>query len=543
MAYDGIVLHQTIKQLQILQTGRISKIYQVSNYELLLTIRANKQNYKLLLSSHPMYARVQCTKLEYTTPSTPNTLTMLLRKHLDGGFIKNIEQIECDRICKITIQSYNELGDLVTYYLYIEIMNKHSNIILCNHDHKMIDCIKRISPSMNSKRFLQPGATYQLPPIDSSKVNPFTSEHIETMHYTTVYTGFSPLLSNEMTYRMQHGQSYKEIMEEISQSNHLYCTLSNNKQYFHIIPMLHLQKEYTTFELFDGLDHYFQDIDTVERIKQQTANLVRYVQNEYQKNKTKLQKLEQSLETSSNREMYRIKGDLLFSNLHSFNKGDIKVEVFNFYDNTTLTIDLDPKMDQKNNAKKYYHKYQKAKNAIIHLEEQIKLTHIEMNYFDSLQTLLLYANVNDALEIKEELIQLGYIKNKQKEKKKKALPKYHTYITPNDIEILVGKNNLQNDYITFKAASRYDTWFHVKDMPGSHVVVKAQDLDEQTMRIACNIAANFSKAKNSSSVPVNYTLVKNIKKISGGKLGQVIIDQQKTMYIDPDDSYKQLIKK
>lgn len=543
MSYDGILLHQSVKSMQNLVTGRISKIYQVSNYELLFIIRANKENHKLLFSCHPMYARMQCTNLAYPTPEQPNTLTMLFRKHLDGGFIEKIEQIENDRICKLSIKSFNELGDLATYYMYIEIMAKHSNITLCTHEHKIIDCLKRISPSMNSSRFLQPGATYNLPPMDDTKVNPYTSNYIESDNYTSIYQGMSPLLSKELLYRINSGQKYNDIIKEIEQSNKLYCSTLNNKNYFHIIPLLQLQTDVIEYDLFEGLDFYFQDIDTTERIKQQTANLVRYVQNEYQKNCLKLKKLQETLDSSTNRDIYRIKGDLLFSNLHLFKTGDHKVEVINYYDNTSMIIDLDIKLDPKTNAKKYYHKYQKAKNAIVHLNEQIINTNEEITYFDGLISLLSNANFEDALEIKDELIQLGYLKNKQKYTKKKNTPKYHTYYMEDGTEILVGKNNIQNDHITFKIASRYDTWFHVKDMPGSHVIVKSKDLSEETIRTACNLACNFSKAKNSSSVPVNYTLIKNIKKIPGGKPGQVIIDQYKTLYIDPDHSYKELRKK
>ena len=234
-----------------------------------------------------------------------------------------------------------------------------------------------------------------------------------------------------------------------------------------------------------------------------------------------------------------MKGDLLYASLHLIQKGMTHIVVDNYYDNSQLDIMLDPKLDGRANAQKYYQKYQKAKNSIDVLKEQIELTKKEIDYFDSLLTAMVDASYYDALEIKEELENEGYLKKKKKKNtiRKKQCPHYHTFVTKDGIEIAVGKNNLQNDYLTFKYAHRYDMWFHVKDMPGSHVIVKAQNLDEYTIRLAAKIAAYYSKGKNSSSVPVNYTLVKTLKKPAGAKPGKVILDHYKTIYIDPDDTF------
>lgn len=537
MAYDGIMMHQTITQLQTeIVTGRINKIYQISKYELLIQIRANRKNVKLLLSCHPMYARMQLTNLEYPTPEQANTLTMLFRKYLEGGYIKSIEQIELDRICHILFACHNEFGDYIEYHCYIEIMGKHSNIILCSNEGKIIECLKRITPSMNTTRFVQPGAMYKLPPMVENKVNPFTNPFIENNALTKVYQGMSPILSNEILYRVDQGQEFSKIMQEIHLSTTLYISKVKEKEYFHVLPLTHLQVETTKYSLFDGLDQHFNLIDQKDRIKQQTSNLLKFIQNEYTKNVSKLEKLEQTLYDSTNSDEYRIIGDLLFSNLHLLKKGMRHVEVENYYDNTKITIDLDPKLDPKQNAKKYYTKYQKAKNSITVLHEQIALTKKEIEYFDGLLILLSNALYYDALEIKEELENLGYLKKKTKKVQKNKKPRFELYETKDGIEICIGKNNLQNDYLAFKHAGRFDTWFHVKDMPGSHVVVKGDTLDEYTIRLASNIAAYYSKGKNSSSVPVNYTLVKNLKKPNGGKPGQVLLDTYKTIYIDPDES-------
>lgn len=546
MAYDGIMMHQVKKSLiDTIQSGRINKIYQISKYELLFQVRANRKNYQLLISSHPMYARVQLTSLTYPTPESPNPLTMLFRKLLEGGYIKEIEQIDLDRILKITFACHNELGDMIEYTLYIEIMGKHSNIILVGQNNKIIDCIKHISPSMNTERFLQPGALYQLPPM-VQKLNPFTSDFVEDNQLTKIYQGMAPILSKEILYRIDQGEDFKEIMNQIANSQDLYITKANDKEYFHVIELTHLQGATTKYPLFDGLDLHFNEIDQKERIKQQTSNLLKFIQNEYQKNTTKLKKLKATLEDSENSDDYRIKGDLLYASLHLMQKGMTSVEVDNYYDNTKMKIVLDPKLDPKANAQKYYQKYQKAKNSIDVLHQQIELTEKEIDYFDSLITAMAQASYYDALEIKEELENEGYLKKKKQRNtiRKKRIPQFKKYLTKDGIEIDIGKNNLQNDYLTFKYAHRYDMWFHAKDMPGSHVIVKAQDLDEYTIRLAAKIAAYYSKGKNSSSVPVNYTLVKTLKKPAGSKPGKVILDNYKTIYIDPDEEFlKELTQK
>lgn len=547
MAYDGIMMHQVINQLnKTINGGRINKIYQISKYELLIQIRSNRTNYKLLLSCHPMYARIQLTNLNYPTPESPNPLTMLFRKHLEGGYIKEIKQIELDRICHILFGCNNEFGDYVEYHCYIEIMGKHSNIILCNHDQKILDCLKRITPNINSERFVQPGAKYYLPPVNYNKLNPFNHDFIENNNLTKVYQGMSPILSKEILFRYDNGTSFSTIINELKLSDRLYISKTEQKEYFHLIPLTHLQVSYQEYSLFEGLDQHFNLIDQKERIKQQTSNLLKFISNEFQKNISKLAKLEASLHDSKNSDEYRIIGDLLYSNLHYIKKGMKHIELDNYYNNTKIMVDLDEKLDPKANAQRYYNKYQKAKSSIIYLNEQINLTKKEIDYFDSLLTLMENASYYDALEIKEELENLGYLKRKKKTNtiRKNKKPAFETYYTKDGVEINIGKNNLQNDYLTFKHAHRYDTWFHVKDMPGSHVIVRGDQHSEYTIRLASNLAAFYSKGKNSSSVPVNYTLVKTLKKPHGAKPGQVILDSYKTIYIDPDpDCLNELEKK
>ena len=545
MAYDGIMMSRVVEQLsKEMNRGRINKIYQISQYELLIHIRSQSQNKKLLISIHPMYARVQLTHLSYPTPQTPNALTMLLRKHLEGAYLESIEQIQLDRIIDMTFVGTNELKDIVKFHVYIEIMGKHSNVIITYDNQKIIDCLKRISPAMNSQRILQPGAIYQFPPM-IDKINPFENEYQENDNLTKIYQGFSPELSREVLYRINNGENFHEIMNQIKLSSSLYLHKYNDKEYFHIIELTHLHCPYQSYDLFDGLDKHFDLIDQKDRIKQQTSDLGKFIQNEYHKNILKLNKLEKTLFDSQNSDEYRIKGDLLFAHLHLIEKGQKEIIVDNYYDNTKMIIELDERYDGKTNAKRYYNKYQKAKNSLHYLHEQIALTKDEITYLDSLMTLMENATYYDALEIKEELENLGYLKKKKTKQLNKKKNKFHieTYLTKDNIKIYVGKNNLQNDYLTFKLASRFDIWFHVKDMPGSHIVVHSENLDEYTIRLASKMAAYFSKGKHSSSVPVNYTQIRTLKKPHNSKPGRVILDHYQTIYIDPDDTFFNEISK
>lgn len=545
MVYDGMMMSRVTSQLnkEILK-GRINKIYSISKNEILMTIRNHSTNHKLLISIHPMYARLQLSLLNYPTPDFPNALTMLLRKHLEGAYIVKIEQIQLERIVHMEVNGRNEFGDAVIYHIYIEIMGKHSNFILCHEDGKIIDCLKRISPSV-SIRILQPGAIYSLPPL-LDKENPFLvdSNHV-TENFTKTYQGISPELSREIEYRLKKGETFENIMKEIKESENIYIHKVDDKEYFHIIPLTHFSNDYVSYDISNGLDQHFDLIDQKDRIKQQTSDLSKYIQNEYHKNINKLNKLEKTLFESQNSEELKLKGELLYASLHLLKKGMKHIEVENYYDGSMIDIELDEKLDGKANAKKYFQKYTKAKNSIQFLNEQIAKTKEEIQYFDSLSVSMENATYYDALEIKEELENLGYLKKKKVKQlpKKNNKPHIEAYSTKDNVIIYIGKNNIQNDYLTFHLANKNDTWFHVKDMPGSHVVVHSEQLDEYTIRLASLIAAYYSKGKKSSSVPVNYTLVKTLKKPTGKKPGQVILSHYKTIYIDPDESFLNEITK
>jgi len=543
MAFDGIVLHNVIEHMNILETGRISKLWQISRHELLLQVRAHRQNYQVLMSIHPMYARIQITNLTFPRPEQPSALAMRLRKHLEGAVITGIEQVDLERIVKITLRARNEFRDDVTLTLYHEIMGKHSNIILADDSGKIIECLKRVSPS-ESTRIMQPGLMYSYPPLLDKK-NPFTSDYENGADLVKTYQGFSRDLANEVSYRMERGADFGLLMQSLKNSEYLYINRQEKERY-HLIPLTHLGGENEALPVFEGLDDFYNLIDEKDRIRQQTADLGRYIRREYEKNVTKLGKLEQTKFDSENADGYRINGDILFAHLDDVEKGASEVTLENYYDGEMITIPLDPRKDARENAKAYYAKYQKAKNARLVLDEQIQNCQEEIDYFDTLITLMDQADWYDAMEIKEELEDLGYLQKKRTKgvrARGKKEPHYTTFETKDGILIYVGKNNLQNDWLTWKKARRHDLWLHVKDMPGSHVILTTDTPDEYTMRLAAKIAAYYSKGRLSGSVPVNYAPVSTLKKPKAGKPGLVLLSHYKTIYIDPDDEFLKEVTK
>lgn len=546
MSFDGFLMHRVIECLRDeLMFGKVNRIYQVSKYELLFQIRANRKNVKLLISCHPNYARLNLTEIDYPTPTTPSLLTMTFRKHLEGSFIKDIRQVDYERICEIDFLGRNELGDDVLYTLYIEIMGKHSNIVLTKPNNVIIDGLKRISPSMSTVRIIQPGFTYDYPPLFKNKKDPLliTTPTYEKMYMD--YAGLSPLFCKELVYRETQNEDIQSLINQASTSHHIYISQTDTKEDYHLIPLNHFQNGSKKVSIFEGLDLFYKDKDEHDRIKQQTSDLQHFLKNECDKNKTKLQKLSQELYDSTNSEDLKIKGELLYSYLHLVTKGMTCVTVENYYDNTQLTIELDPKLDGKGNAKKYFTRYTKAKNAIVYLNDQIEKTEAEIEFFETLIQQMEHANFYDAIEMKEELENLGYIKKKKKNeiKRKNKIPHFETYKAKDGTYIYVGKNNIQNDYLTFKHAKKNYYWFHVKDMPGSHVIVANDNVDEYLIRLAANIAALYSKAHQSSSVPINYTKIQYLKKAPGSLLGKVILNNYKTIYIDPDKDVLNSIEK
>lgn len=548
MALDGLFMRQITKEIKDLLPLKINKIQQVSDTEILFHLRGSKKTYRFMISAHSVYNRMNITEETYTTPEVPGNFIMLLRKHLDGGMILEFEQIGLDRIVHMLIEARNELGDKHLKHLYIELMGKYANVILVNEDYRIIDALKRIPPFENSKRTIHPGANFVLPEGQTGKQDPYNYESMnEEESFVKQFHGFSPLLSKEVQYRMHKGETFDQIMHLISDSNSLYLSEKDNKDYFHCIPLTHLEVSYREYPLMKGIDALYYHKEERERIRQQSGDIFKVVRKELAKNKTKLPKLQSALDEAMDLDKYREYGDLLFAYQYQLKDVRDKVILPSFETGEDIEIKLDPRFDIKTNANRYYHLYHKLKNAQVKIKEQIELCEKEIDYFELMEEQLEMASFLDAQEIRNELSQQGYMKavqSKIRKKKKNVLPNFMTLQFEDGTRLYLGKNNLQNDYVTFKLAKKQDTWFHSKDLHGSHVVVTGDNLSEQIIRDASMLAAYYSKGRLSSSVPVNYCQIRQLKKVPGSKSGFVTLTNYKTIYIDPDSDYiEKLIEK
>jgi len=566
MSFDGLFTGAMTNEVASkLTTGRISKIVQPSNYEVLLTVRANGANYKLIISAHPSYARFHFTNQNYDTPSEPSMFTMLLRKHLNGGIIESITQLEHERIVNIKVRSRNEIGDEQYRTLIIELMGRHSNILLIDEERQIIlDSIKHVPMAVNRHRIVQPGATYISPP-NQEKNDPFQVTSKEEFNQIIAqsdqspseaivqhFSGISPLLANEIVFNGKEDvyNSFKTIMSEI-QLKKFTPTLFRfeSREMFYFINLSHLQAEQTVFDsLSELLDVYYFGKAERDRVKQQSGDLEKLLQNELTKNKKKIKKLHKSLEDTDKADKIQLQGELLTANMFALQKGMKEIEVINYYDENgaTMVIPLSPLKTPSENAQAYFTKYTKLKNSVAHIEEQIKLTKEENDYLETVIQQIESASPRDLEEIREELVETGYIRKKKSKKAQKSNKQKVTldeYISTTGEQLLVGKNNKQNDYLTNKLASRDELWFHTKDIPGSHVVIRAKDPSETAIKEAAIIAAYFSKARQSSSVPVDYTEIRHVKKPNGSKPGFVIYEQNNTVYVTPDEELVLKLKK
>ncbi|MGG0174496.1 Rqc2 family fibronectin-binding protein [Gottfriedia acidiceleris] len=566
MSFDGLFTGAMTNEVASkLTTGRISKIVQPSNYEVLLTVRANGANYKLLLSAHPSYARFHFTNQNYDTPSEPSMFTMLLRKHLNGGFIESITQLEHERIVNIKVRSRNEIGDEQYRTLIIELMGRHSNILLIDEERQVIiDSIKHVPMAVNRHRIVQPGATYISPPnqekldpfqvISEEEFNQFITQSDQSPSEAIVqhFSGISPLLANEIVFNGKEDvySSFKTIMNEIQLKKYTPSLFRlESREMFYFINLSHLQAQQTVFDsLSELLDVFYFGKAERDRVKQQSGDLEKLLQNELTKNKKKIKKLHKSLEDTDKADKIQLQGELLTANMFALQKGMKEIEVINYYDENgaTVVIPLSPLKTPSENAQAYFTKYTKLKNSVAHIEEQIKLTKEENDYLETVIQQIESASPRDLEEIREELVETGYIRKKKSKKAQKSNKQKVTldeYISTTGELLLVGKNNKQNDYLTNKLASRDELWFHTKDIPGSHVVIRAKDPSETAIKEAAIIAAYFSKARQSSSVPVDYTEIRHVKKPNGSKPGFVIYEQNNTVYVTPDEELVLKLKK
>lgn len=569
MSFDGTILHAVVTELQNkLLSGKITKIYQPFTTELVFTIRSKGMTEQLLISANPSFSRIHLTKEKLENPSEPPMFCMLLRKHLEGGIIEEIKQLQLERIVEIKIKGRNELGDISYKKLMIEIMGRHSNIVLLDEkDDKILDSIKHLSPSVNSYRTILPGHIYKLPP-EQDKLNPleidpetlikkidFNSGKIDEQ-IVKQFSGLSPQVAKEIIFRAKLANretltnSFFEVINPLKTcSFDPQITITDKKEYFSVIALTHLKGTTQHFSsVSEMLSRFYFGKAERDRVHQQANDLEKFLKNEYQKNKTKIKKLILTLKEAEEAFQYRKYGELLTAYLHEIKKGAKEIEVVDFYEEEgkKVIIKLDPRKNPSENAQSYFKKYNKAKNSLEIIQEQIEKANEELVYLDEIIGQMETAAPKDIAEIREELVEGGYIRKrnkKQSKKQKETKPILEEYKSSTGLEILVGKNNKQNEYLTNRLARRDETWLHTKDIPGSHVVIKSTDIDEVTLKEAATIASYFSKARQSSSVPVDYTLIKHVKKPSGSRPGYVIYDNQTTLYVTPNEDLVRKLKK
>ena len=541
MSFDGFFLHHMVEELRTeLLNGRIQKINQPFDQELVLQIRSNRQSHRLLLSAHPVFGRIQLTETTFENPAQPSTFIMVLRKYLQGAVIESIEQIENDRIVEITVSNKNEIGDNIQATLIIEIMGKHSNILLVDKsNHKILEVIKHIGFSQNSYRTLLPGATYIAPP-STDALNPFTIkdeklfEILQTQELTAknlqgIFQGIGRDTASELENLL--------VNEKLSKFRNFFKQETNpclTDKSFSCVPFSNTIDDHFS-SLSQLLDVFYKDKAERDRVKQQASELIRRVENELQKNRQKLKKQEKELLATENAEEFRQKGELLTTFLHQVPNDQDQVILDNYYTNQPITIALDKALTPNQNAQKYFKRYQKLKEAVKYLTELIEETKSTILYLESVETVLNQAGLDEIAEIREELIQTGFIRRRQREKiqKRKKPEKY--LASDGKTIILVGRNNLQNDELTFKMARKEELWFHAKDIPGSHVVITGNlDPSDEVKTDAAELAAYYSKGRLSNLVQVDMIQVKKLNKPTGGKPGFVTYTGQKTLRVTPD---------
>ncbi|GAA4871030.1 tRNA modification protein RqcH [Paenibacillus vulneris] len=587
MSLDGLVVHSLVHELQRCVGGRINKVHMPSEHDIVLQLRAQGSNLKLLLSANPTYPRVHLTEQSFLNPLEAPMFCMLLRKHCESGIIESITQPGLERVIHMQIRQRDELGDMSSKTLIIEIMGRHSNIILVDPSAgTIIDGIHHVTPAISSYRIVMPGSQYVSPP-EQHKQHPFdvnkegfiasvtsplpdleqdeldkprSAPGDETWEQRIVnrFSGFSPLVAKELTSRCHPPltdantpeenaallwEQFHALIEQLrqDQSQPNICEReANGKAYFSITELSHIQGTVTHYpSVSECLEAFYGDKAERDTVKQRVSDLLRFLQNERSKNIKKLDKLQETLEEAQDADKFRILGELLTASMHHIQKGDSEIEVINYYDEEQrpITIALDPLLTASENAQRYFKKYTKSKNSLIAVNEQLEQTHEEIRYLEGLLQQLGTASLSDIEEIREELVEQGYIRDRGKKSRKKKpnqKPSLSCFTSTEGIPIYVGKNNTQNEYLTNRLAQSGDTWLHTKDIPGSHVVIRSNQFNEQTLHEAAQLAAYFSQAKESSQVPVDYTFIKHVRKPSGAKPGFVIYDHQKTLFVTPD---------
>ena len=580
MALDGLVIHSIADELNSLLNGaKIDKIYQPEEDEILLQIRNHKTNYRLVLSASASNPRVYLAEdYKKNNPKKAPVFCMLLRKYVQGGIITNIEQVGFERILKISVESFDELKEKTIKDIYIEIMGRHSNIILVQrNENRIVDAAKRIPVSVSRVRQILPGQEYHLPPaqdklnpLDSISLADFSSriKSFEGPCFKSIYSeflGISPSIAREICFRAGIEKSeptsslsdsdlknlfnaFENLFKYIKEGNYSPCIILNEKidkiVDFGCINM-DMYHEFTTIHkdsISSAIEDYYKTKDIKDRINQRASVMKKNISIKLERLIHKLEKQQKELEESENAEIYKVKGELITSYIYMIEKGMESVDVQNFYDPEykTVTIALKKNLTPSENAQKYFKKYNKLKNAKIEITNQMAMTKEEIEYLEN--TILGIENCENLKELKdirEELVKTGYVKSQKKIGKKEIQPSTAPleFKSSEGYQILVGKNNRQNDYLTLRLADNDDIWMHTKDIPGSHVIVKCagHEPSDQTLFEAAVLAAYYSKARMSAKVPVDYTKRKNVKKPGGAKPGMVIYETNNTAYVTPTE--------
>lgn len=575
MALDGAFVRHLAHELKSELTGaRVSQIHQPNRDEIIVAVRTLNGNKKLLVSARANSPRVCFTEHAPENPASPPMLCMLLRKRLCGAKIFDVRQPQLERIIFIDFDATNELGDPIKLTLAVEIMGKYSNIIFIDENGMIIDALKRVDPTMTTQRLVLPSMKYELPPAQN-KLNMLeceTGEIVDAIRnlskpeklnkaILSVVQGVSPVICREIEYLVTSGEDvYSDSLssQHLKRLDYYIGKLANAVRDTSGAPYsvsepkgkpkdisfmgitqygsaMTVRRDETFSQL---LDDFYYERDRVDRMKVKGQDLLKLLTNASERLSRKINTQRAELEQCAGREQLRINGDLLQANLYRVEKGAPFVDLENFYDEnmSIVRIKLDPAKSPSQNAQKYYKDYRKAKTAEQILSEQIKLAESEIEYIDNVFDSLSRAESERELaEIRAELVQTGYIKApKGNRKEQKPLPPLK-FTTTDGFEILVGRNNRQNDTLTLKTANNNDIWFHTKNIPGSHtiLVTNGREPSDEAILQAAQIAAYHSKAKNSSQVPVDYTQIRNVSKPQGAKPGMVIFVKNKTLYVTP----------
>jgi len=553
MAVDGLSLYVITKELkEKLLNGRIQKSYQPKDNQLIINVY-NQNNYKLLVNSNAENYRLHLTEESYDNPYQAPMFCMLLRKHIDGGKILDIKQPGMERIVEIVIESRDDLGNKVSKSLIIELMGKYSNIILIHTGtRKIIDAITRVPFGMSSVRQILPGLTYEAPPSDKIDIFEEHDKEVENpaRDLVNIYEGISPLVAKELLYRFDtFDEGVKQLRKIIS--NKLFePSITYDKRDRVLAGVLRYTHVGVSYEDFDKMNEaidkqynlkvYNKKVNTLKN------SLLNVVKSEIKKLKSTLDKQKKKYKESLKAEEYKRQADLIKSNLYQIEEGIEKVTVIDYYneDMPEITIELNPNKTPQRNLKEYYKKYEKALRTQKMTKKYIKKNENELLYLETiLNDIESFDELDNLLEIKEELLENEYIKKEENTSKNKQTKTSHSSskseprsFMVDGFKIEVGKNNKQNDYLTLRKANKDDIWMHTKNIPGSHVVIRNNGLEvsEDVLLKAANLAAYYSKAKNSSNVPVDYTYIKNVYKQKGSNPGQVFYTDQKTIYITPE---------